>query len=228
MFSSRTLQKNHKLALGDNNISSCIVSSHLVSVMKVKKSTRSKVPTACVNCRKRKIKCTGKYPCTNCISYDCTCVFLKKNLTQEKDTSLPLATTTVPRSSSHHNEKVSADAHHLDSVIKLDNQDYFKLVNEPIQTPVSPNTTNASDATNNNNILFEDDSDYQKQLITYQKILTNLYSLPPCADTQVLINSTKSQLNNLISNWKPGIDYHKLAFQPLSPSTKVHRNVPFN
>ena len=132
-------------------------------------------------------------------------------MTQEKDTSLPLATTTVPRSSSHHNEKVSADAHHLDSVIKLDNQDYFKLVNEPIQTPVSPNTTNASDATNNNNILFEDDSDYQKQLITYQKILTNLYSLPPCADTQVLINSTKSQLNNLISNWKPGIDYHKLS-----------------
>lgn len=103
--------------------------------MKVKKSTRSKVSTACVNCRKRKIKCTGKYPCTNCISYDCTCVFLKKHLPQKEDSSQSLPTTAVAPPSSHANVEASADVQHLDTAIKLDNQYYFKLMNDLIQTP---------------------------------------------------------------------------------------------
>lgn len=200
--------------------------------MKVKKSTRSKVSTACVNCRKRKIKCTGKHPCTNCISYDCTCVFLKKHLPQKENSSRLLPSTAVPPPSSHPNVEASADVQHLDTAIKLDNQYYFKLMNDLIQTPVSPNTTHPSDASNDpnndNNILFKDDSKYQNQLLAYQNILTNLYALPPCDDTQLLINNIKSQLNNLIHNWNPGINYPKLAFQLLSPPTKVHRNISFN
>ncbi|QHS71561.1 drug-responsive transcription factor PDR3 [Saccharomyces paradoxus] len=187
--------------------------------MKVKKSTRSKVSTACVNCRKRKIKCTGKHPCTNCISYDCTCVFLKKHLPQKENSSRLLPSTAVPPPSSHPNVEASADVQHLDTAIKLDNQYYFKLMNDLIQTPVSPNTTHPSDASNDpnndNNILFKDDSKYQNQLLAYQNILTNLYALPPCDDTQLLINNIKSQLNNLIHNWNPGINYPKLSnFSP--------------
>lgn len=117
--------------------------------MKVKKSTRSKVSTACVNCRKRKIKCTGKYPCTNCISYDCTCVFLKKHLPQKEDSSQSLPTTAVAPPSSHANVEASADVQHLDTAIKLDNQYYFKLMNDLIQTPVSPSATHAPDTSNN-------------------------------------------------------------------------------
>lgn len=187
--------------------------------MKVKKSTRSKVSTACVNCRKRKIKCTGKYPCTNCISYDCTCVFLKKHLPQKEDSSQSLPTTAVAPPSSHANVEASADVQHLDTAIKLDNQYYFKLMNDLIQTPVSPSATHAPDTSNNptndNNILFKDDSKYQNQLVTYQNILTNLYALPPCDDTQLLIDKTKSQLNNLINSWNPEINYPKLSsFSP--------------
>ncbi|QLL32919.1 hypothetical protein HG536_0D04410 [Torulaspora globosa] len=36
---------------------------------------RSKVTKACENCRRRKIKCTGKHPCSNCVTYQCECVY---------------------------------------------------------------------------------------------------------------------------------------------------------
>lgn len=39
------------------------------------KKPRSKVSKACENCRRRKIKCTGKQPCSNCVTYGCECVF---------------------------------------------------------------------------------------------------------------------------------------------------------
>ncbi|CAI4055059.1 hypothetical protein SKDZ_02G1030 [Saccharomyces kudriavzevii ZP591] len=181
--------------------------------MKVKKSTRSKVSTACVNCRKRKIKCTGKHPCTNCISYDCTCVFLKRYLPQGKDAPQPFPAATAPSTSSHPDVDLSTDMHQLNTVIKLDNQDYFKLMNEPIQTPVSPNPTNAP--SNDNNILFKDDSDSQIQLVAYQNILTNLKTLPPSNETRLLIDKTRTQLNNLINNWNPQVNYPKLS--KLSP-----------
>lgn len=39
------------------------------------KKPRSKVSKACENCRRRKIKCAGKQPCSNCVTYGCECVF---------------------------------------------------------------------------------------------------------------------------------------------------------
>lgn len=36
---------------------------------------RNKVSKACENCRRRKIKCTGKLPCNNCVTYQCECVY---------------------------------------------------------------------------------------------------------------------------------------------------------
>lgn len=38
---------------------------------------RSKVSKACDNCRRRKIKCTGRQPCNNCVTYQCECVYAK-------------------------------------------------------------------------------------------------------------------------------------------------------
>ena len=174
--------------------------------MKAKKTTRSKVSNACVNCRKRKIKCTGKHPCTNCISYNCKCVFLKKYLSLERDAAVGL-------SSTNPSVDTSAGVHHRDTTTKLEHQNYFELMNEPIQTPVSPSS--ASVTNNNDYILFKGDSSYQSQLTTYQSILANLYSLPPSTDTQLLITKTKAQLDNLINNWNPEINYPKLS--KLSP-----------
>ncbi|CCD22499.1 Zn(II)2Cys6 transcription factor NDAI_0A03420 [Naumovozyma dairenensis CBS 421] len=39
------------------------------------KRPRKKVVKACLNCRRRKIKCTGTFPCSNCAAYQCECVF---------------------------------------------------------------------------------------------------------------------------------------------------------
>lgn len=41
------------------------------------KKPRSKVSRACENCRRRKIKCTGSQPCSNCVAYQCDCIFSK-------------------------------------------------------------------------------------------------------------------------------------------------------
>lgn len=39
-------------------------------------SKRRKVSKACVNCRRRKIKCTGTQPCSNCLAYKCHCEYV--------------------------------------------------------------------------------------------------------------------------------------------------------
>lgn len=49
--------------------------------MKTAKSTRqtrkprTKVSRACDNCRKRKIKCSGRHPCSSCEAYGCACKY---------------------------------------------------------------------------------------------------------------------------------------------------------
>ena len=40
---------------------------------------RSKVSKACDNCRKRKIKCNGKFPCASCEIYLCECTFTTRH-----------------------------------------------------------------------------------------------------------------------------------------------------
>ena len=41
---------------------------------------KRKINKACVNCRKRKIKCSGSAPCTNCITYKCSCEFTQRRI----------------------------------------------------------------------------------------------------------------------------------------------------
>ena len=36
---------------------------------------RAKVRKACDNCRKRKLRCTGKQPCSTCEAYNCPCIY---------------------------------------------------------------------------------------------------------------------------------------------------------
>lgn len=40
-----------------------------------KVKTRTKVSRACDNCRKKKIKCSGTYPCKSCQTYNCECIY---------------------------------------------------------------------------------------------------------------------------------------------------------
>lgn len=43
-----------------------------------KVAKRRKVSRACVNCRRRKIKCTGTQPCSNCLTYKCHCEYIAR------------------------------------------------------------------------------------------------------------------------------------------------------
>lgn len=36
---------------------------------------KQRIVSACASCRKRKIKCNGQVPCTNCLNYKCECVY---------------------------------------------------------------------------------------------------------------------------------------------------------
>ncbi|EDO17617.1 hypothetical protein Kpol_1061p42 [Vanderwaltozyma polyspora DSM 70294] len=48
------------------------------------KKTRSKVSRACEGCRRRKIKCSGNWPCSSCITYDCECIFTSSDSINSK------------------------------------------------------------------------------------------------------------------------------------------------
>ncbi|QLQ79799.1 hypothetical protein HG537_0C04480 [Torulaspora globosa] len=50
---------------------------------------RSKVTKACENCRRRKIKCTGKQPCNNCVTYQCECVYKRDGISSVNITTKP-------------------------------------------------------------------------------------------------------------------------------------------
>ncbi|SMN22521.1 similar to Saccharomyces cerevisiae YGL013C PDR1 Zinc cluster protein [Maudiozyma saulgeensis] len=50
---------------------------------KIDKS-RTKVRKACDNCRKRKLRCTGKQPCSTCEAYSCPCIYSARSSTTRR------------------------------------------------------------------------------------------------------------------------------------------------
>ncbi|CAB4256736.1 similar to Saccharomyces cerevisiae YGL013C PDR1 Zinc cluster protein [Maudiozyma barnettii] len=45
---------------------------------------RTKVRKACDNCRKRKLRCTGKQPCSTCEAYSCPCIYSARSSTAKR------------------------------------------------------------------------------------------------------------------------------------------------
>ncbi|KAG0660790.1 transcription factor [Maudiozyma exigua] len=45
---------------------------------------RTKVRKACDNCRKRKLRCTGKQPCSTCEAYSCPCIYSARSITNRR------------------------------------------------------------------------------------------------------------------------------------------------
>ena len=45
---------------------------------------RTKVRKACDNCRKRKLRCTGKQPCSTCEAYSCACIYSARSITNRR------------------------------------------------------------------------------------------------------------------------------------------------
>lgn len=67
---------------------------------------KRKINKACVNCRRKKIKCTGSRPCANCISYQCVCEFTPRRI---RNTGIKKVTSPVTSDELHSSSVFSSD-----------------------------------------------------------------------------------------------------------------------
>lgn len=61
-------------------------STTLSSAVKKSHHKAQRTTLACLNCRKKKIKCSGQYPCINCLNYKCECTYPSNGRNQPEST----------------------------------------------------------------------------------------------------------------------------------------------
>lgn len=104
---------------------------------------------ACANCRRRKIKCTGTYPCSNCAAYQCECIFddLKEDSSNPSTVGGTTQKVTKTKRKSHtkkHNEEAASQQ------LKFDETNSVHVGILPINGSSVNNNTN----TNTDNTTF--------------------------------------------------------------------------
>lgn len=161
---------------------------------------RRKVSKACANCRRRKIKCTGTNPCTNCAAYKCPCEYVDKpkqfpkfkfnntkNNTDNNSTPSPLYPTTITTANTTPTTTISNDSSNSnDNIIS-------KTV--PVQS-ISESKTSVS------SLLSHDIQDeaplpqFRKHISQLHNINSNLApSLPLYQDTSLNSSDSRIELN---------------------------------
>ncbi|CAI4039255.1 hypothetical protein SMKI_07G2360 [Saccharomyces mikatae IFO 1815] len=196
---------------------------------------RSKVSKACDNCRKRKIKCNGKFPCASCEIYSCECTFTtrqggnriknlqKANLegtivqgkeeTDSSSTPLPKPQPYASRPYATEQPAKFSDNFNLDGRNSADN--------------------NGSDGRNdddvNRNGFYEDDSDSQATLTSLQNTLKNLKEMAHLG-THITsaIESVESQMNDLIKRWEPKVRVKDFATTKFYPNKSIETQLMKN
>lgn len=183
---------------------------------------RNKANRACYNCRRRKIKCTGKYPCTNCEAYQCECLYF------------PGYVPTKSNSGNVGNRKVNAQTN--GDPQRLQNQSdwisaSFEKTNSATEASYkSPNSLFSSNQTNESGLIqdweacelasmppieinggsvgfYKDDIEFQKKLASLQECLKQLKSISNPNDQIIeIINGINTQVDTLINNWEPEYD----------------------
>ncbi|CCD24668.1 drug-responsive transcription factor PDR1 NDAI_0D03540 [Naumovozyma dairenensis CBS 421] len=98
---------------------------------KIKKPA-AKVSKACDNCRKRKIKCTGKMPCPTCEAYQCPCIYSAPKPRKK-------------RTSKRHIRSGGSDYHDDITSIESNNNSVSQISNNDIN--------NLNNINNNNNVI---------------------------------------------------------------------------
>lgn len=195
---------------------------------------RSKVSKACDNCRKRKIKCNGKFPCASCEIYSCECTFSSrqggsriKNLhkTSLEGTSVQVKEETDSSSASLPNNQRCTDG---PSAVEQPTK-FFENFKLGSRSSGDNSGSDGKDDDVNKNGFYEDDSESQATLTSLQNTLKNLKEMAHLG-THITsaIENIEFQINDLIKHWEPKVRVKELATTRFYPNKSIETQLMKN
>ncbi|CAI1998138.1 hypothetical protein SEUBUCD650_0G02510 [Saccharomyces eubayanus] len=193
---------------------------------------RSKVSKACDNCRKRKIKCNGKFPCASCEIYSCECTFATRHgsrrINNFQKTNLEGATIQVKEETDSSSSSVPNPQLCADGPCSID-QPEKNYDNCKMDGGSSSNCSNKDDADPNKNGFYEDDRKFQATLGSLQGALKNLKEIAHLGPhIATAIESIESQINDLTSTWEPKIRVKELGKIQFYPNKSIETQLMKN
>ncbi|CCF58937.1 hypothetical protein KAFR_0F03410 [Kazachstania africana CBS 2517] len=193
---------------------------------------RIKVRQACDNCRKRKLKCTGKQPCSTCEAYSCDCIYSEKTTKRKKRTTKKKPSVTNP------NSFINALSN---APLKLEIPQSNTFEDGTPNTYVPKSSTGSfSEITSlgtvdmlmppiikGDNALYEDDEDFQNELNSLETTFLQLKSLSSTPDDTILniLNELENKIKKLVDERKPQIDQNKVALYQNSSTKSLETNL---
>ncbi|CEP60479.1 drug-responsive transcription factor PDR1 LALA0_S01e11848g [Lachancea lanzarotensis] len=154
----------------------------------VQKKKRAKVSTACDNCRKRKIKCTGDQPCLNCQTYSCECTYTR---------GVPVTPASIGSSK---RPKTTAKAPSFSE----SSSDFASLSSK--STASSYADSRAYSQRGPSNGLYGDDTNLTRQMHLLSSTLRSLRDAQPSSRIMEAIQSVSEQLREIETTWKPHLE----------------------
>lgn len=195
------------------------------------KRPRAKVNRACYNCRRRKIKCTGKFPCTNCEAYQCECVYFPGYVPTKSNTTNVGGEYNLDVNGGTTSGNLESGMEKLQQQDDVTSSSTEKTCSH-IETPCKDSICSSSDLNQCNEYgltqgseddgfasmspielhggsvgLYKDDIDSQKKLLNLQQSLKQLKSIPNRNEhIDEIINSINHEVVTLINEWEPEYD----------------------
>lgn len=196
---------------------------------------RSKVSKACDNCRKRKIKCNGKFPCASCEIYSCECTFSTRQggarIKNLHKTSLEGTTVQVKEETDSSSTSFSNPQRCTDGPCAVEQPtkffENFKLGGRSSGDNSGSDGKNDDDV--NRNGFYEDDSESQATLTSLQTTLKNLKEMAHLG-THVTsaIESIELQISDLLKRWEPKVRTKELATTKFYPNKSIETQLMKN
>ncbi|SCU84549.1 LAFA_0D10572g1_1 [Lachancea sp. 'fantastica'] len=168
----------------------------------VVKKRRAKVSTACDNCRKRKIKCTGDQPCLNCQTYNCECNFTRGVPVTPASTGAPKRPKPSARTATSFSESSS---------------DFASLSSK---SSVSSHANSISFSKGDpQNGLYGDDTHVTRQMYLLSSTLRSLREAQPSPLIMEAIRSVSEQLREIETSWKPTLEPEAIRDVPATATS---------
>lgn len=153
---------------------------------------RRKVSKACVNCRRRKIKCTGTNPCTNCAAYKCPCEYVDKPKklpgTKSNHTKTNIDNGSTPPSLLHTTTTSTTSA----AIANDNTPGKTTLVQNTHESKTSVSSLLSNDVRHETNL-----PQFRKQISQLYNINSDLIPLHPLHEDTDVNNKLKIDLNTL-------------------------------